>query len=99
MMCYDRDCPHERCPYPNKNACPYPTQVLHYNEGIPSDILPLYPRGTNSTMFTGCCGSAICDDQRCCPSCGREVIGANADSRGDRARIRWANATRLWKRS
>lgn len=28
---------------------------------------------TNSTHFTRCCETAICDDQRCCPRCGRPV--------------------------
>jgi len=28
---------------------------------------------TNSTLFTTCCGAAICDDQERCPSCGGEI--------------------------
>ena len=28
---------------------------------------------TNSTLFTDCCGVAICDDQSRCPKCGEEV--------------------------
>ena len=28
---------------------------------------------TNSTLFTTCCGCAICDDQSKCPCCGEEV--------------------------
>lgn len=32
-----------------------------------------FDSGTNSTMFTTCCGVAICDDERHCPSCGEEV--------------------------
>lgn len=28
---------------------------------------------TNSTKFTECCETAICDDQSACPGCGREV--------------------------
>ena len=71
---------------------------MHYNEGYPSDIDPLYPSGTNSTMFTGCCGTAICDDQPNCPSCGRPVVGHDAETVHDRGRIRWRNATRFWKR-
>jgi len=72
--------------------------MTHYNEGFPIDILPLYPQGTNSTMFTACCDVAICDDERCCPKCGRLVVGGNAESRSERSRIRWANATRHWAR-
>jgi hypothetical protein len=62
------------------------------------DIIPLVPRGTNSTMFTTCCSVAICDDQRRCPSCDREVVGADEDNHDRRRRIRWDNATRHWKR-
>jgi len=71
---------------------------MHYNDGYPSDIVPLVPRGTNSTMFTACCVAAICDDERNCPSCGRPVVGANAETDGERRKVRWANATRFWKR-
>jgi hypothetical protein len=28
---------------------------------------------TNSTLFTTCCGVAICNDQDRCPACGEEV--------------------------
>ena len=28
---------------------------------------------TNSTMFTTCCGVAICDDQAACPRCGEDI--------------------------
>ena len=71
---------------------------MDYNKGYPSDIVPLTPWGTNSTMFTQCCGTAICDDQLYCPNCGQEVIGADAESDGERHKIRWRNATRHWKR-
>ena len=71
---------------------------MHYNEGYPSDILQLRPSGTNSTMFTACCETAICDDEKLCPKCKREVIGANASSPHKRGKIRWANATSSWKR-
>jgi hypothetical protein len=71
---------------------------LHYNDGYPSDIIGISPQGTNSTMFTGCCSVAICDDERNCPHCGRPVIGHDAESNHQRGRIRWANATRGWKR-
>lgn len=71
---------------------------MYYNEGYPSDITPIYPQGTNSTMFTDCCYVAICDYERCCPKCGRNVVGADAGTNRERGMIRWRNATRLWKR-
>lgn len=69
---------------------------MYYNEGYPSDIVPLRPRGTNSTMFTACCYVAICDDERLCPRCQRPVVGANADSPDERRNVRWENATKHW---
>ncbi len=71
---------------------------MYYNEEYPSDIKAIYPQGTNSTMFTGCCGTAICDDETRCPSCKRPVVGDNAETPHERGRIRWRNATRFWKR-
>ena len=56
------------------------------------------PSGTNSTMFTDCCGTAICDDQKVCPKCGENVIGHDAESDHERGSIRWRYATSLWKR-
>ncbi len=58
----------------------------------------LYPNGTNSTMFTSCCGVAICEDEGCCPKCGSLIIGHNAESREDRRKIRWDYATSHWGR-
>lgn len=52
-------------------------------------IKSIYPSGTNSTMFTECCGSAICDDEGCCPGCGRKVIGYDAETSHERGKIRW----------
>ncbi len=72
---------------------------MYLNPGITAGIVPIYPNGTNSTMFTECCEVAICDDQGLCPSCGREVVGCNAETDGERRRIRWANATRNWSRN
>ena len=72
---------------------------MKHNEGYPQDIIPLMPQGTNSTMFTGCCGTAICDDEPNCPSCKSPVVGHDAESQPERRRIRWRNATRFWKRS
>ena len=62
-------------------------------------IVSLSPNGTNSTMFTSCCETAICDDERCCPKCGEEVIGADAETNHERAKIRWKYATSHWKRN
>uniref|UniRef100_A0A6M3LGK6 Uncharacterized protein n=1 Tax=viral metagenome TaxID=1070528 RepID=A0A6M3LGK6_9ZZZZ len=57
-------------------------------------ILPLYPNGTNSTFFTECCEVAICDDQPCCPLCGREVIGSDIENQHERHLFRWRLAYR-----
>lgn len=71
---------------------------MYYNEGYPSDIIPLMPQGTNSTMFTACCETAILDDERSCPKCKRLVVGADAKTTHERGKIRWKNATRHWRR-
>ena len=52
----------------------------------------LYPSGTNSTFFTLCCHVAICDDEANCPRCGKQVIGWDAKSAGERNRVRWNHA-------
>jgi predicted amidophosphoribosyltransferase len=75
-----------------------PKSHFHYNEGYASDILPLSPQGTNSTMFTQCCSTAICDHERNCPRCGRPVVGHDASSDHERSKARWRNATRHWQR-
>jgi len=72
---------------------------MHYNEDVIVDIVPLMPQGTNSTMFTQCCGAAITDDQQCCPVCGRKVVGYDQAPGTERERVRWKNATRFWKRT
>ena len=59
----------------------------------------LSPNGTNSTMFTSCCNTAIFNDQSCCPKCGEEVIGADAESAHARGMIRWRYATSHWDRT
>ena len=61
-------------------------------------IMPLMPQGTNSTLFTECCGAAICSDEKRCPQCKRLVIGYDAETYRERLRIRWKYATRFWKR-
>jgi len=43
----------------------------------------------NSTMFTDCCGVAICRDQQRCPKCKELIIGWDAESFRDRHTIRW----------
>jgi len=71
---------------------------MHFNSGIIVGIRPIQPQGTNSTMFTMCCGTAICDNERRCPSCKRFIIGFDAGSDSERGRIRWQNATKHWTR-
>jgi hypothetical protein len=74
----------------------------YMNQGWPwypiAGIVPLMPHGTNSTLFTECCEVAICDDQPNCPLCKRPVIGHDAETRAERHKIRWRNATHHWKR-
>jgi len=55
-------------------------------------VLPLYPSGTNSTIFTECCQVAICDDQPRCPRCHNRVVGWDAESKRERGKIRWDHA-------
>ena len=42
----------------------------------------------NSTMFTDCCGAAICEDQQRCPECRELVIGWDAETDAKRDRVR-----------
>jgi len=70
---------------------------MYINDGFVANIIPLSPRGTNSTFFTECCDVAICNDQADCPKCKRHVIGHN-ESADERSKTRWMNATRYWKR-
>lgn len=72
---------------------------MHINEGYLAGVHQVQPSGTNSTMFTQCCDTAICDDQPNCPNCKRKIVGYNANSSADRGRIRWRFATSHWKRS
>lgn len=55
-------------------------------------LLPLNPKGKNSTFFTACCRVAITDGEARCPSCNHKVIGWDAESKGKRRRIRWNHA-------
>lgn len=63
-----------------------------------SRISKLLPRGTNSTFFTDCCRTAICDNERRCPRCDNLVIGHDADTDYQRRLIRWRDATDLWSK-
>jgi hypothetical protein len=68
--------------------------MVHINPNHKSGILPLYPSGTNSTFFTECCGVAICDDEKRCPLCRREVIGSEIENEHERHLYRWKMAYR-----
>jgi len=72
---------------------------MYINPEYIASIIPLSPKGTNNTMFTQCCGTAICDDEPNCPSCNRKIIGWDAETKHERRTIRWRNATAHWKRS
>lgn len=63
--------------------------MSHINEGFTVGLLPIYPQGTNSTFFTECCTTVICDDEARCPSCNRLVIGHDAESNHERHKVRW----------
>ncbi len=73
--------------------------MSYINEDYEVGIKRLYPSGTNSIMFTECCGSAICDNESKCPSCGRKVIGWDAETSHKCGLIRWRDATKYWNRS
>ena len=64
-----------------------------------ANIIPLTKQGTNSTLFTECCGVAICDNQAHCPVCKGAVIGHDISDVGVRSHARWRNATRMWTRT
>ena len=40
-----------------------------------------YANATNSTLFTECCGVAICSDQGFCPVCEAEVLPRSEEER------------------
>jgi len=62
------------------------------NDDYPVGLHSLYPSGTNSTFFTLCCNTAICDDQANCPGCGRKVVGHDEPAGHERHRRRWNHA-------
>ena len=68
--------------------------MVYINPNYKAGILPLYPSGTNSTFFTECCEVAICDSEKCCPLCGREVIGSEIENEHERHLYRWKMAYR-----
>ena len=72
---------------------------MNINEGYEVGIIRLMPHGRNITMFTECCQTAICNDQIKCPSCGRKIIGAEAETDYERGQVRWRYATSHWDRS
>ena len=61
---------------------------MHINPEYPVGFR-LTPQGTNSTLFTECCGTAICSDEKCCPGCGREAMGSSIEDHHERAVYRW----------
>ncbi len=69
-------------------------RMMHVNLGHKVGFVPLYPQGTNSTLFTECCRVAICDDEKCCPSRGREAMGSEIDDPHYRGLYRWKIAYR-----
>ena len=62
---------------------------MYVNPECKVGFMPLYPQGTNSTIFTECCHTAICSDERCCPSCGREAMGSEIEDHHERGLYRW----------
>jgi hypothetical protein len=70
---------------------------MYINPGIIAGVMSLHPQGTNSTLFTECCEVAICNDEAKCPKCKREIIGYNAYTLSERAKIRWKYATKHWR--
>ena len=47
---------------------------------------------TNSTIFTNCCDTAICNHQKRCPSCDSLIHGHDAGSDHKRGNWRWSMA-------
>ena len=70
----------------------------HNNKDSVSGIMPLMPLGTNSTMFTDCCRTAINNYEIRCPICGMLVVGHDAENDHERGKIRWMKATAHWRR-
>lgn len=49
---------------------------------------------TNSTLFTDCCGIAICDDEKKCPRCKKE-ISLSPQDRFDHAMVQFYGREKL----
>ena len=56
-----------------------------------------YCCSTNSTLFTTCCGYAICDDQSKCPACGVDVTPRSSEERHSVAMIELYGADKVRK--
>ena len=52
---------------------------------------------TNSTFFTDCCGSAICDGESQCPRCHKEVLPLSHRGRWEMAMQAFYGTERLTK--
>lgn len=52
---------------------------------------------TNSTIFTKCCGVAVCDDEPHCPSCRAKVLPVGRAARWEAAYGPWRTVDRLSK--
>lgn len=79
--------------------CGIPVERLFmYTNCEVKGISPIYPQGTNSTMFTECCDVAICNDEKRCPRCKALVVGHDESTDHNRGRRRWESATRNWVR-
>ena len=42
---------------------------------------------TNSTFFTDCCGTAILEDEACCPKCRKDIYPKGRKARWDYAMV------------
>lgn len=76
-------------------------QIVHngeYYDDYIAETHSLHPSGTDSTMFTTCCFSAISNNECQCPSCGRLVVGYDAETSAETGRVRWQHATANWQK-
>lgn len=60
---------------------------MYINKGYKAGVFLCSP--TNSTKFTECCETAICDNETKCPRCKRDVIGGEDESDHKRGKTRW----------
>jgi hypothetical protein len=54
-----------------------------------------FSSATNSTLFTTCCSTAICDDQSRCPACKAEVVPRSPRGRWEMAMQAWFGIKKL----